>query len=363
MDLESVFVEELELLDLLPPLPPKIPQASVRPGRDSTEISRRVIARAHIAHVMEALSDRGLGAEAHYVEPYLLDHLRRNCRPNTIKTNGGAVLSFLSYLKQIDRVPLETVTREDISAFIEHEQDRGLMPRSVSGRLRSVHAFLNFLVQRDWISPNVLKRKMRIKIPESLPRAIDPEDIKKLLSVIRDKRDRALILVLLRSGMRIGEVLSLTLEDLQLKEKRIEIYEAPKNRVGRVVYISDDAHRALSRWLEYRRPERYLFYGLHGQPLCYEAARAIFKKHLVKAKLSNKGYTIHCLRHTYASELLNAGMRLECLQQLLGHSNIEMTRRYARLTDVTRKEEYFRAMSVIEKGGVNGNYRCAHQLP
>ncbi|RPI72145.1 MAG: hypothetical protein EHM38_02480 [Geobacteraceae bacterium] len=72
---------------------------------------------------------------------------------------------------------------------------------------------------------------------------------------------------------------------------------------------------------------------------------------------------MHCLRHTFASELLNAGMRLECLQPLLGHSSIEMTRRYARLTDTTRKEEYFRAMAIIEKGGAHGDYRCHHQLP
>jgi integrase/recombinase XerD len=363
MDLRSVFVEDPEFLDLLPPLPSKIPHVSLRPGRDSTEVDRRAVARAHIAHVMKSLSDRGLGAQAHHVEHYLLDHLRRNCRPSTIQTNGIAVLSFLSYLKEIGRSPLEAVIREDIAAFIEHEQDRGLKPTSVSGRLRSIHAFLNFLVQRDCISPNVLKRKIRIKIPDSLPRAIDPEDIKKLLAVIRTTRDRALILVLLRSGMRIGELLSLTLEDLQLKEKRIEIYEAQKNRVGRVVYISDDAHRALSRWMECRKSKRYLFYGFGGGPLCYEAARALFRKYLIKAKLSDKGYTLHCLRHTYASELLNAGMRLECLQQLLGHSNIEMTRRYARLTDVTRKEEYFKAMAIIEKGGVNGHYRGDHQLP
>ena len=363
MNLESVSVEDREFFDLLPPLPPKIPQAAVRPGRDSTEFNRRAVARAHIAYVMKALSDRGLGAQSHYVEPYLLDHLRRNCRPTTIRTNGGAVLIFLSFLEEIGRTPLETVTREDISAFIEHEQDRGLKPTSVCGRLRSVHAFLSFLIERDCISPDVLKRKMRIKIPESLPRAIDPQDIKKLLALIRDKRDRALILVLLRSGMRIGELLGLTLQDLQLKEKRIEIYEAPKNRVGRVVYISDDAHRALSRWLECRKPARWLFYGWNEGPLGYEAARAMFRKYLLKAKLSNKGYTLHCLRHTYASELLNAGMRLECLQQLLGHSNIEMTRRYARLTDITRKEEYFKAMAVIEKGGVHGIYRGAHPLP
>jgi site-specific recombinase XerD len=72
--------------------------------------------------------------------------------------------------------------------------------------------------------------------------------------------------------------------------------------------------------------------------------------------LGEKGYTVHCLRHTFASELLNAGMRLECLQQLMGHQDIEVTRRYARLTDRTREEEYFQAMAVIEQGGINGTY-------
>jgi len=71
---------------------------------------------------------------------------------------------------------------------------------------------------------------------------------------------------------------------------------------------------------------------------------------------------LHCLRHTFASELLNAGMRLECVQQLLGHSSVEMTRRYARLTDKTREEEYFRAMSVIERGEIDGHYRLDNQL-
>jgi len=86
-------------------------------------------------------------------------------------------------------------------------------------------------------------------------------------------------------------------------------------------------------------------------------ARVLFIKYMQKAGLSHKGYTLHCLRHTYASELLNAGMRLECLQVLLGHQDIEMTRRYARLTDNTRKNEYFKAMEIIEKGEIDGHYR------
>lgn len=299
-----------------------------------------------------------------YVKDYMLDLHRRNCRRNTIKSTGGTIILFLRFLNSIGRKHLETVTREDLSAFIEHEQDRGMKPASVRRRLGVLNAFFTFLIERDVVHPDVLKRKMRVKIPETLPRAIDPEDIKKMLSVIKKPRDRAMILVLLRTGMRIGEVLTTTLEDVDLKEKRIEIFEAHKNRVGRVVYISDDALKALKRWITLRDPhQHYLFYGWQGHPLCYEAARTMFKKYLDKAILSHKGYTLHCLRHTFASELLNAGMRLECLQQLLGHSSIEMTRRYARLTDVTRKEEYFRAMAIIEKGGINGHYRRDYQLP
>jgi hypothetical protein len=89
----------------------------------------------------------------------------------------------------------------------------------------------------------------------------------------------------------------------------------------------------------------------------------MFLKYLRKAGLADKGYTLHSLRHTCATELLNAGMRLECLQPLLGHSSLEMTRRYARLTDKTREEEYFRAMAIIEKGQSYEHYRFDPELP
>jgi integrase len=151
--------------------------------------------------------------------------------------------------------------------------------------------------------------------------------------------------------MRIGELLMSKVGDINLTERKILIHEWTKNSNGRVVYISDDAVDALNVWLEHRDPgKEYVFYG-HSRPaLCYSAARVRFMKYIAKAGLVHRGYTLHCLRHTYATELLNAGMRLEVLQQLLGHTNIEVTRRYARLTDKTREADYFRAMSIIEKG-------------
>jgi len=150
------------------------------------------------------------------------------------------------------------------------------------------------------------------------------------------------VLVLLRTGMRIGELLGTRMEDIQSAERKVMIFEAAKNRVGRVVYLSEDAVTALRAWLRQRDAGRaFVFCGRGREALSYTAARLRFHRHLERAGLIHKGYSLHSLRHTFATELLNAGMRLECLQQLLGHSNIELTRRYARLTDRTREESIF----------------------
>ncbi len=123
------------------------------------------------------------------------------------------------------------------------------------------------------------------------------------------------------------------------------------------MYYSDDAQVALKKWLEERDPAaEFLFYGRFKKRLTYGGAREIFMRYLKKAGLVYKGYTLHRLRHTFASELLNTGMRLEYLQNLLGHTSIEVTRRYARLTDKTLEQEYFKAMERIEKGEIDGHY-------
>jgi integrase len=212
-------------------------------------------------------------------------------------------------------------------------------------------------MEQDIVPGSLLQRGIKLKLPEVLPRAMNPTDVRKLLCVIDDIRDRALFLVLLRTGMRIGELLGLKVNDLDIRERKIHLFEGEKNSMGRVVYLSDDALFAIKLWLRRRdKNKEFIFYGRSNGPLCYSSGRGLFVKYLKKAGLNQKGYTVHCLRHTFASELLNAGMRLECLQQLLGHQDIEVTRRYARLTDRTREEEYFRAMAVIEKGGIHGDY-------
>jgi integrase/recombinase XerD len=337
--------------------------ASASPDRETDAVTTR-LKNPLIEKCLKQLVKKGLFGRP-FVRDYLQDQKRRNCRPSTMRSNCATLVVFISYLKQErGRTSLETISRDDVSSFIEHEQDRGMQPNTVSTRLRLVYAFLRYLVDREVVHPDLLKRKLRVKVPEALPRAMDPEDVQRLLAVIGKPRDRAMILLLLRTGMRIGELLATRMSEVNLREKQIIIMEAQKTRVGRVAYFSEDAGKALVAWLNQRDLTKDRLFYAQGRPrLSYTAIRIRFAKYLEAACLAHKSYSLHCLRHTCATELLNAGMRLECLQQLLGHSSIEMTRRYARLTDNTRREEYFRAMAIIEKGELYGHYRRHPELP
>ena len=298
-----------------------------------------------------------------FAEKYLSHLCSLNRRPNTLELNCMSMRLFLEFLKTKGIECIEAVSRKDIEAFIEHEQDRGMKPMTVKGRLGLVKAFLRHLIEEGVVRHEVLSKRIGVKVPDALPKAIAPEDVKALLSVIDNTRNRALVLMLLRTGMRIGELLALRIQDIDLKEQKVFIHEARKTGVGRVVYFSADAKEALLAWLAQKDPrEDVLAYGRKYESITYAAAWLMFAKYLKKAGLLDKGYTLHCLRHTFASELLNAGMRLECLQPLLGHTSVEVTRRYARLTDKTREEEYFRAMALIEKGEIHGNYRFDHRF-
>jgi len=311
-----------------------------------------------LERILGDISRRDLPAKDHFSE-YMRQKYRRNCKPSTLRQAAESLIQFLSFYQDTGKQHLEQMAREDIEAFIEALQDRGLMPSTVRSRLCAVYAFIRFLLEKKVASYELLERRIKIKLPDRLPRAIDPEGLKQLFSVIDDVRDRALLLLLLRTGMRIGELLNTKVHDVDLSNYRIVIYEAEKNSVGRVVYYSEDAKEALLSWLRVRNSfKENLFYGQGDKPLCYEAARSMFNKYLEKAGLLYSGYTLHCLRHTFATDLLNARMPLECLRVLLGHTSLEVTRIYARLTDKTREEEYFMAMERILKGESDADDPC-----
>jgi integrase/recombinase XerD len=168
------------------PLPPK------RPFRQQV-----------LERLMDNISAHDLVGKA-FVEQYLRDQYRRNCRPNTLRQAATSLTLFLVFFRKLGKRHLEQIQRQDIEAFIEHEQDRGLQPNSVRTRLCGVYAFVRFLIEEKIVGYELMERKIKLKLPDRLPRAMDPQDLNLLLSVIDNTRDRALILLLLRTGMRIG---------------------------------------------------------------------------------------------------------------------------------------------------------------
>jgi integrase/recombinase XerD len=284
-----------------------------------------------------------------HLKSYILHKFRNNCKRNTIRGALTSAVKFLKFIQMHGHSGLETLRRSDIEAFVEFEQDRGLSAGTLCTRLVCLYAFIRFLADEGVMSRELLKRKIHIKQPTRLPKSIEPDDEDRILAQIDKVRDKAMILLLLRTGMRIGELLKTEMEDISLEGQLIRIYESEKTGTGRVVFFSNDAAEALYHWLMKRDHwKKHLFHGPRDKAISYTAVWKIFKTYVDKAGLSHKGITLHCLRHTYATNLLNARIPIEVLRDLLGHKNLEQTRRYANLTDVTRKEEYFRAMAIIE---------------
>lgn len=329
------------------------------PGKSSGTTNDRQSAQ----RIFRRVSEKEFLAKEHFIT-FLYQKYQRGCKFKTLTNYCAAIIPFLCFVESADVRQLDQISRQDIEAFVEHEQDRGMKPATLRLRLMCIHSFLQYLNDAEKIPSKVLKRKLRIKLPKALPRAMDPADVKQLLSIVHDVRDRAMILIMLRTGLRIGEVLNLKMADVQLGERKLLIYEGEKNYTGRVVCLSADACDALQKWLFIRDTGlEVVFYSRWRRPMAYGTARKMFMQYLEKAGLSHKRHTLHGLRHTFATDLLNAGMRIECLQQLLGHSSLEMTLRYARLSDKTREKAYFKAMAIIEGEKKDEPEQLDHQLP
>ncbi len=235
-------------------------------------------AQTLIDHILQKVSRLQLPAKE-YFERYMRHKWRMNHKPRTLGSSYTSVMLFLAFYGGSGKKDLREIERIDLEAFIEHEQDRGIRLSTVRTRLACIIAFLHFLIEQDVLSGAFLKRRIKLKLPDVLPRAINPADVRRLFSVIDDIRDRALFLLLLRTGMRIGEALGLRMTDLDIQDRKIHLFEGEKNSMGRVVYLSDDALFAIKLWLRQRQKSKpFVFYGQGNKGICYSTGRNLFVK-------------------------------------------------------------------------------------
>ena len=152
-----------------------------------------------LAFILQQLRESTL-LEKELIEQYLRHQYRRMCTARTVENAYTTIHSFLTHLYSTTHRSLREITRTDLEAFVEHEQDRGLKRSSVRVQLARLRAFLHFLIDQEELPSEVLSRKLTIKLPEALPKAIAAGDVKQFLSVVTRVRDRALLVNAVADG-------------------------------------------------------------------------------------------------------------------------------------------------------------------
>lgn len=255
---------------------------------------------------------------------------------------------------------LADVRRSYLQDYIDERLQAGYAISSINGELRYFHSLMIFLQGQGYAVPQILLRMHTLKQHDPLPKYLTDEQVRALRDEIErrvaaakrvhQRRDallsRAAFYLLWQSGLRVGEVEELRQEDLDLNGRRLSVRNG-KGMKDRTVYMTDATVRALREYLAVRGPgptDHVFLY--RNQPVSKDLVRA----HI---KAAGKAVGVHAyphrLRHTAATQLLNAGCRITSIQKFLGHKELSSTMVYARVHDQTVADDYYTAMGKVEK--------------
>jgi len=274
-----------------------------------------------------------------------------NKSKRTIEDTAAAVRQFHKFLG--GSVDVHEVQAEDLREYIRALQERPrwsnhptikpkdtrLSPHSIASYVRSIRAFWSWLKREDFIDENPMERVKPPKAPRKIVATLTREQISQLLEAIPNKdskgyRDRAIVVTLYGTGLRIGELLGLRLGDLNFDSGQIKVMG--KGGKERTVFMSPTVFKVLFKYVRRWRPEvttDYVFVHNNGRPLTrfYFAHR--LQAYREKAGLSGRKCSPHVLRHSFSVDYLRNGADTFTLQRILGHSTLEMTRHYAEISD------------------------------
>ncbi len=271
---------------------------------------------------------------------------RKNVSPNTVKNYLNGLKHFVLWLD----VPVETVTYRKMIAYIDYLISQRLKPKTINCYLNSLCQYYHYLSDEEGIQlVNPVKKPNIMKLPRGLPKHLKDEQIDLLFNHLKGYRDRAMFMIMLRCGLRVEEVAHLFLGDIDLKRRMLLIQDG-KGAKDRIVYISNDALHVLLDYLRVRPSNKVKKVFLvekgprTGQPI---SIRGIQKRMEYYARKTNLKISCHHLRHTMATQMLNADTDLSTIQDLLGHNSIRTTQRYCRVSNLKVQRDYYKAMEVI----------------
>jgi site-specific recombinase XerD len=269
---------------------------------------------------------------------------RKNYSAHTVKSYVSILDQFMRWLT----VPLCGVTRKEIGLYVDHLLRKRRTPKTITCHLQTIRLFFDYLMNEERLVRVNPVTRISLRLPKPLPRHLKDDQVTRLFGIIKDLRDRAMFMLMLRCGLRVEEVAHLTVDAVEYGRRQIFVSNG-KGAKDRVVYMSEDARSALLAYLAKRSSKaKGLFLvqkgPMRGNPL---SVRGIQKRIEYYSKKIGLNVSCHQLRHTMATQLLNADADLATIQDLLGHGQITTTQRYCRVANLKVQRDYYKAMKVV----------------
>ncbi|GAB4115944.1 MAG: site-specific tyrosine recombinase XerD [Candidatus Caldatribacteriota bacterium] len=285
---------------------------------------------------------------------YFLDYLsvEKGLAENSIISYRYDLVKYLDFLKQKKIDSFQKTDKELIGNYLLYLKKRGLGVNSISRNLVALKMFYRFMLAEDFIQEDVSKIIEFPRLSKKLPYVLSQREVNKLLdhSNFSDElglRDLAILELLYATGMRVSELINLTIEDINLENQMLKCLG--KGGKERIVPFGSKASQALTDYLKGIRErlikdtqEKVLFLNSRGNKLTRQGIFYLLKRYLQKAGI-NKKVTPHTLRHSLATHLLENGADLRSVQEMLGHADISTTQIYTHVSRKWVQEEYYRA--------------------
>jgi integrase/recombinase XerD len=271
---------------------------------------------------------------------------------NTLDSYGRDLKQYRSFLENGKKVSIEDAGPATVVAYLLYLQKEGRAPATIARRLAALKAFYQYLVQEQFMQLDPTSNLESPKLEKRLPKVLTVREIDTLLEQPKANtptglRDRAMLELLYATGIRVSELISLNLSDLNLDVGYLKC--RGKGSRERIVPVGSVALKSVRQYLAEGRPclaasageEPSLFVNHHGRRLTRQGFWKIVKKYAQEAKIK-KHITPHTLRHSFATHLLENGADLRSVQEMLGHADISTTQIYTQVTKGRLKEVYAR---------------------
>lgn len=297
-----------------------------------------------------------------YLDPFV-EHLKltRHASEHTLHAYAADVRGFLAFARQAH----ETVDQALVRRYLSHLYKKGLAKSTIVRKLAAIRTFYRFLLAQELTEFDPTEGIRGPKQPRRLPKTIDERQIEVLMNAPNTEtscglRDRAILETLYATGLRVSELLSLRVDDVQ--EGTDEIRVVGKRNKERIVLLGKKAREALNAYLCWGRPalaaksskpdSGRLFLGCRGTPLAASSVWRIIDKYIRRVSPSLR-VSPHTLRHSFATHMMNHGADLRTVQELLGHESIVTTQVYTYVSPERLKAVYDlahpRAASGVDK--------------